>query len=411
VRRRLLTSTLTIILATVALLGIPLGFVVDRVVHDDAQTRLVRDALRIEREFNESGVANARATTVAAELRRVDPPDDTIVVRYPSGLTVSTGARPAHAMIARVDGPQGTTVTLASSVGDVDARVARALFAIVALAIIALGGALALSLWQSSRLTAPLGRLARSATRLGEGDFSLATPRSGVAEIDAIADALDRSAGRVERLLKAERDFSAHASHQLRSALTGLQLRIEELSFNKDPDVRAEAEAALDQSTRLDGVIDDLLALARTGRTGIITRFDLAELARQHAGDIRPLFERENRAIVVDAPKPVMIFAAIGAFGQVLDILLSNALRHGKGLVTLRVYDDAERTRLEVEDAGTGIAPNKVDALFSANGNGAHGIGLALARTLVVAEGGTIALARTRPPVFRVELPHGLTQS
>jgi signal transduction histidine kinase len=91
--------------------------------------------------------------------------------------------------------------------------------------------------------------------------------------------------------------------------------------------------------------------------------------------------------------------------------LLSNALRHGKGTATVRVYDDVERTRLEVEDAGAGIAPNDVDTLFSMNGDGAHGIGLALARTLVIAEGGTIVLARPRPPMFRVELPHGLTQS
>ena len=84
-----------------------------------------------------------------------------------------------------------------------------------------------------------------------DGLFSLATPRSGVPEIDAIASSLDRSAQRVEELLRAERSFSEHASHQLRTALTGLQLRLEELASSDDPAVREEAEAALVQSARL----------------------------------------------------------------------------------------------------------------------------------------------------------------
>src|SRR5258705_3164079 len=105
-----------------------------------------------------------------------------------------------------------------------EARVERAVLALVLLGVVALGAALGLALIQSRRLADPLARLARSATRLGDGDFSLSTPRSGVPEIDAIASSLDRSAERVEGLLRAERSFSSHASHQLRSALTGLEL-------------------------------------------------------------------------------------------------------------------------------------------------------------------------------------------
>ena len=244
------------------------------------------------------------------------------------------------------------------------------------------------------------------AARLGEGDFSLSSPRSNVSEIDQIADALDRSAARIGRLLQAERSFSAYAGHQLRTALTGLQLRIEELASSKDDDVRAEAEAALEQSARLNRIIDELLALARTGRAGIVTGFDLADLARRHAEDVQPLLARQNRTLRVDVPRSVPILAAVGAVGQILDILLSNAVRHGTGTVIVRVSADERRASLDVEDAGPGIAPGAVDTLFDTRDpSDGHGIGLALARTLVVTEGGTITLARARPPVMRVEFP------
>src|SRR5258705_13960926 len=99
-----------------------------------------------------------------------------------------------------------------------EARVERAVLALVLLGVVALGAALGLALIQSRRLADPLARLARSATRLGDGDFSLSSPRSGLREIDEIASALDLSAERIEALLRAERSFSQYAGHQLRTA-------------------------------------------------------------------------------------------------------------------------------------------------------------------------------------------------
>jgi signal transduction histidine kinase len=261
---------------------------------------------------------------------------------------------------------------------------------------------------QARRLADPLDRLARSATRLGDGDFSLATPRSGVPEIDAIASSLDRSAERVEEYLRAERQFSEHASHQLRTALTGLQLRIEELAGNDDAEVREEAEAALEQSARLLSIIEELLALARTGRAGNVTHFDLADLVRQHVDDIEPVLSREGRRAAVVAPAAVPVYATLGAVGQVLDILLSNAVRHGAGSVTATVSVDDRRARVDIADEGAGLIDGENGALFVEHVDpDGHGIGLALAKTLVRTEGGTISLVAASPPVFRVELPLG----
>ena len=277
------------------------------------------------------------------------------------------------------------------------------------LGVLALGAALGLALIQSRRLADPLARLARSATRLGDGDFSLSTPRSGVPEIDAIASSLDRSAERIEELLRAERSFSEHASHQLRTALTGLQLRIEELAGNDDPPrSREEAEAALEQSARLLSIIEELLALARTGRAGNVSRFDLGDLVRQHVDDVEPILARAGRRAVVVAPETVPVMATLGAVGQVLDILLSNAVRHGAGCVTATVSVDERRARVDIADEGKGITDRDDDSVFVERPDAAgHGIGLALARTLITTEGGTITLLRATPPVFRVELPLG----
>jgi signal transduction histidine kinase len=408
VRRRLLTSTLTIVIVTVALFGIPLAFVLDRLVHDDAQARVDREVTRVAQAASKPGTLDGSEPDVVARLRALVPSDDDVIVRFGDGRTLSTSTLDRNALVANAPGPAGAQITLRSPVEDVNTRVERGLLALVLVAVVALAGALALSLLQSSRLVRPLARVARSATRLGEGDFSLATPRSGVSEIDEIAVALDQSAARIDRLLQTERSFSSHASHQLRSALTGLELRLEEIGRTDDPEIKAEVEAALEQTTRLEHMIDELLALARTGRAGIVTTFDLSELARQHTADIRPVLERNGRRVVVDAPGPVAVVAAVGAIGHIFDILFSNALRHGEGTVTVRVHQSASRAWFDVEDEGPGVDTTDLDVLIDERATDqGHGIGLSLARTLTAAEGGTVAIVRAQPPVFRVELPVG----
>ena len=383
-RRRLLTSTLTIVIATIAVFGIPLAFVLDRVVHDDAQARLARDGERVATEYAKLDDGTRSPDELVADLHRLVRSEYRITLNMPNGHVVSSGP-PAnrHALLTTEPAARGAQVTLVAPADDVDTQVQHVLLIVMLVSVVALVGALVLALWQSTRLTSPLKRLARSASRLGEGDFSHVAPRSGVDEIDEIADSLDASAQRVDALLQAERDFSSHASHQLRSALTGLQLRLEELAANDDPEVRAEAEAALEQSARLNATVDELLALARTGRTGIVTTFDLADLATQHAADIRPVLSRSGRRINVDSDEPVAVVGAIGAVGQAVDILLSNAARHGAGTVTVRVRANGRHAQLDVEDEGRGISDVDVEGIFDLRdrGNG-HGIGLALAASV-----------------------------
>jgi signal transduction histidine kinase len=406
VRRRLLASTLTIVVAILVLFGVPLGVVLDRSVHADAKSRLQAEAARIARELGRQPLN--RRTITPDLLERLVPSGDRALVINQKGAILASSPPISEPITATVTGPGGEVVRVETPSDTVDARVRTALLAVILLGLAALGAAVGLALIQSRRLADPLDRLARSATRLGDGDFSLSTPRSGVPEIDAIASSLDRSAERVEASLRAERSFSEHASHQLRTALTGLQLRIEELAGNDDPAVREEAEAALEQSARLLSIIEELLALARTGRAGSVSRFDLSDLVRQHVDDVEPILAREGRRAVVEAPAAVPVLATLGAVGQVLDILLSNAVRHGAGCVTASVSADERRARVDITDEGKGIIDRDERSVFveKTDHNG-HGIGLALAHTLVSTEGGTITLLAAVPPVFRVELPLG----
>src|SRR2546423_869496 len=123
---------------------------------------------------------------------------------------------------------------------------------------------------------------------------ALTPPRSGMEEVDTIAAALDSSAARIAALVQSEREFSANASHQLRSALTSLRLRLEALAAADDPAVAGEAARALEQAERLSDTVAELLRLARTGRADDAQTFDLSGLASAHLRDLSPRFQAEG---------------------------------------------------------------------------------------------------------------------
>jgi signal transduction histidine kinase len=407
VRRRLLASTLAIAVAGLLVLGVPLAYVVDRLLRTEAVDRLERRAetigLALSEEIESGAVDRARLSTLAPEGERV-------VLRLRDGTVVTAGAPIAGVVLAgRAPGPAGSTVRLESDEAPVARHVDRVLLGLEGLGATSLAVAVGLALLQGRRLAAPLEQLEVAAERVGAGDFSAATPRSGVPEIDAIADALDRSTARIARLVRAEREFSANASHQLRTVVTGLVLRLDELAASPDPTVRAEAEAALEQAERLTATIDELLRLARTGEAGEAAPFDLTALVAGHLEGWNRRLRAAGRSVVLVADGPVPVHAVSGAAGQALDVLLSNAERHGAGTVTVEVARDGEHGTVTVVDEGTGVAvaarPNLFDRRSTSEGG--HGIGLALARTLVEADGGRIELVGARPAAFRIVLPLG----
>ena len=280
---------------------------------------------------------------------------------------------------------------------DQQARLFGRLAIIAAFALVAAG---LLAAIQARQLARPLERLARSAGRVGDGDFTAPAASSGIREIDDIARSLRLSANRVDRMLAAERGFTADATHQLRTGLTGLAIRLELLERHPDPDVASEARAVLDQTHELSSTLDELLAVARTGTASERDRVDLVELVDHHVDDWRSRFDKQRRQIVVTTGIAQPVHATTGLAGQIINVLIENSLNHGGGSLAILVSG----TSITLEDDGPGIPTGKVSTLFErpADHHAPHGRGLALARRLAESDGGRLELTRERPAQFRL---------
>ena len=139
--------------------------------------------------------------------------------------------------------------------------------------------------------------------RLGAGEAGVVAPRSGLVEVDAIADALEDSGKRVAELMSAERQFSANASHQLRSPLTAIAISLELIADSPDPVARREAAEALTQVAGLDDRINELLeAGAHRSRGRARTRIDVAALVGRHVNAMPAQFHRAGRRLSFVAP-------------------------------------------------------------------------------------------------------------
>jgi signal transduction histidine kinase len=253
-----------------------------------------------------------------------------------------------------------------------------------------------------------LQRLAVTSARLGEGDFSARTGRLPLPEFDRVAAALDGAAARIAQLVGRQREFTANVSHQLRTPLTAMRLRLDELATLEDPEqARAELEATLRVADRLERTVADLLALARAGDLGTPRDVDLAQLAREHAASWRPVFARAGRALRLTVEPSLPARVSPGGVAQALDVLLENAIEHGAGTTRLEAGVSGGRYRLAVTDEGAGVPPALESRIFERDVStaGSTGIGLPLARALVEADGGRLILAGPRPARFEILIP------
>jgi signal transduction histidine kinase len=265
-----------------------------------------------------------------------------------------------------------------------------------------------IAVYQSRRLARPVDELAEAAARLGDGDFSVRPAPTGIAEVDAVSDTLASTAARLEDMLQRERRFSEDASHQLRTPLTGLRVSLESARLTPAVDRDEALDAALDAVDRLERTVDDLLALAR--EPPIV----------QSPAQLTPLFaaiedDWHGRLAAEGRPLRVDLDPGLGAVGvsqraarQVLDVLVENAWKHGRGTITVRARSTGGGVALEVGDEGAGVDgdPERIFDRRHTSSPGGHGIGLSLARSLAEAEGARLVLERARPgPLFALVVP------
>lgn len=214
---------------------------------------------------------------------------------------------------------------------------------------------------------------------------------------------LDSSAERIGRMLTAERRLAADASHQLRTPLTALSMRLEEITLTDDlATVKEEAHIALTQVERLTDVVERLLTNSRDPRNGSAVSFELDEVIKQQLEEWRPAYRSAGRAVVSSGKRHLQAVGTPGAVAQVLAALIENSLMHGGGTVALRTRVTGNQAVIEVTDEGPGVPADLGARIFerAISGRNSTGIGLAVARDLAEADGGRLEMLQAQPPVF-----------
>ncbi len=251
-------------------------------------------------------------------------------------------------------------------------------------------------------LTTPLRRIERAVAGLGAGDLATRAPEDGgPAELRHLARTVNSMAERLERLIGSQHAFVADASHQLRTPLTALRLRLENLDPEAGARIRPDIDAAVNEAGRLSQIVDGLLALARAeeeapNRVPIAVSELLVE--RQQAWT--PLAEEKGIRLVAEASDGGRALGVPGAVEQVVDNLLANAIDASPagGSVSMSVRANGRWVELHVADEGPGMTEDERAHAFDRFWRGrssvseGSGLGLAIARQLVRSCGGRIAL-------------------
>ena len=265
---------------------------------------------------------------------------------------------------------------------------------LLAAAVIAVG----LARWASR----PITTLADAARRLGDGDLETrAVIRSGPPEVRRLAAAFSTMAARLQALIHGHQAMVADVSHQVRTPLAALRLRLDLLAQDCDEATAAELAGAQEEIGRLTRLVNGLLTVARAEHsTATPARIAANAVAADRAAAWRPAAEERSVTLAIVSPDPVTVQAVDGHLEQILDNLLANALEAVPpgGTITLTVKATAALARLTVADTGRGMTAAQQQAAFRrfATGSpGGTGLGLAIVDRLVTANGGTVSLSDT----------------
>ncbi|MET0190142.1 MAG: HAMP domain-containing sensor histidine kinase [Pseudonocardia sediminis] len=419
-RSRIVGLALTAVAFAVALFGIPLAIGLAHLAVTEEQASMQRLAGFTARSVQDD-MSHDRTPSALP-----DGPDDTDIAVYDgdNDLVLGDGPRRGDASVEYILSDRSTSrpddgdLTVTTPVRDGEdiigaVRVSTPTSAVyggllpVWLGMAALAGIVLVAAWLLARrlalrLSGPLERIAADADRLGDGDFGIRPRPAGIVEMDRASDALGRTARRLDDLLARERAFSAEASHQLRTPLAGLRLRLESVVDHPERLTRETVEDGLASIDRLERTIDELLVLARERQVRSAPA-DLAALLAEAGHEWRDRLAHEGRSITTtrppDLPDPD---ASAAAVRQILGVLLDNACLHGAGTVSISAREAGESAiAVDVADDGPGIPASALQGE-----NGSQGMGLPLARRLAEAEGGRLT-ARQSPSVVTLLLPLG----
>ncbi|HRV59060.1 MAG: HAMP domain-containing protein [Solirubrobacterales bacterium] len=284
-------------------------------------------------------------------------------------------------------------VRITQSVDEVHAAINKSLLGLGLLALLVLAFALLVAAVIANQISRPIRRLEVSARHFASGEVEEKAEIFGSREQRSLARSFNEMTSRVKRLLKSQSDFVASASHQLRTPLTGLRLRVEALRDDaENEESRAELDSGLAEIDRLSRMVDELLLLSRAGEVDVPGEdLDLGEIAREARG-------RWNRAsggrtlVLTGADRKDIdaVFSARADLDRILDVLIENAIHYSpeESVVEIQVVPAGIR----VLDEGSGIDPEEREAVFQRfergrsgrEGRKGTGLGLAIARELAI---------------------------
>jgi signal transduction histidine kinase len=301
------------------------------------------------------------------------------------------------------------------SVSAIHSAVRRAEFMLAVIALIVLALGLAAGRVIADHIVRPIQRLEAVARRVAQGDLSARAVVEGSREQRSLALSFNDMTARIERLLAAQQQFVADASHQLRTPLTGLRLRLEEARTTASSETSiagldpadataAELDAATDEVDRLSHIVDELLLLSRAGeRRAAAAAVDLVDVAS--AALARWRADAATAGVRLEAAQEgrgPSVWAARSDIDRALDALIENAVRYSApgGVVVLA----SGLGFLEVRDHGAGLDPDELELVFERfhrgragrGGPPGTGLGLAIARELAAEWGAEVTL-RNRP--------------
>ncbi len=276
------------------------------------------------------------------------------------------------------------------------------LFTIIAAVVLAIPFALGIA--------RPITRLTRRTERLSEGDFSVrADDSTGPPELRELSRSFNVMAGRLGLMVENQRHFAGAVSHQLRTPLTALRLRLEQAQDalgESAPDVANAIEASRAETDRLQEMVEQLLALARIeGGTAATSTVDAVEIVRSRIDIWEPLANERGVTLTVRAPLHAMCASMDGALEQIVDNYIDNALGVAPENSTIEVVvsRDSAHVVVDVIDQGPGLSEEQFSLAFERFWRGKHtenapgtGLGLAIVRQLAVASGGTAELLPRR---------------
>ncbi len=297
--------------------------------------------------------------------------------------------------------PHGA-VRITQSVAAVHRAVRTSILYLVGLAAVVLALGMVAGALIAQQIARPIRRLDRAARRVAGGDLDATVAVEGSAEQRSLARTFNEMTGRVKRLLRVQQDFVADASHQLRTPLTGLRLRLESLGerFRQDRAIAGELDAAMKEIDRLSLIVDELLLLSRAGEHELPgEQVDLGEAASRAAERWAGAARERGISLQVGAgAAPSTAWCAKPDLDRSIDALLENALRYSPAGSAISIVTGPGR--IEVLDEGPGLAPGEEETVFDRFSRGSAGrrgpagtgLGLAIARELTRQWDGEITL-------------------